>query len=183
MTTHNTDQSYGSVAKFLHWLMSIAIITLLMVGAFMVGMQDGDVKFRIFELHKSTGLVILSLMIFRTYWTLTNTKPILPLNTKPWEKFAERSVHFTFYVLLFAMPLSGWILSVSADYTPTFYTLFKIPFFGMSPDEPRHLFAADVHFYLAWILTGLLSLHVAAGLKHHFIDKDNILTRMMPNRD
>ena len=181
MTARNTRTSYGSVAKFFHWTVSVLVITLLIIGTIMIGLDNSPTKGNMFQIHKLTGILVLSFMVLRTLWTLNNPKPELPPGTKPWEKFAERLVHYSFYFLLIAMPFSGWIMSTAAGYNPHIGSL-EFPLIGIPKSKSLAHLAEDIHYWVAWTIAAILIMHVAAALKHHFVDKDNILTRMMPNK-
>jgi cytochrome b561 len=126
------------------------------------------------------GLTVLSLVILRILWALTSIKPGLPEIMKPWERYSERYLHFTLYLLLLIMPLSGWLMSTAAGYAPSFFGLFSIPMPRISHNENLAGFAGEIHYKVAWLLILLVSIHILAAFKHHFIDKDNILKRMWP---
>ena len=179
MALRNTTSSYGGMAKSLHWIISLAVIGLLIAGAIMTNLEDSPTKFTIYSVHKFTGLTVLSLMVIRIVWTSMNPKPLLPPGSKRWEKIAEHAVHYSFYLLLILMPVSGWIMSTAAGYNPHFFGL-ELPAPGIAESEPVAEFFGWVHFVTAWTLFGLLLLHVGAALQHHFIKKDNILKRMLP---
>lgn len=177
----NSSTEYGSVAKWFHWGLFILILVMLTVG-FVLGydlISNKALDHALVALHKQIGLIILVLMIFRGVWALNNIKPTLPAHIKPWEKLAERVVHILLYVLLIAMPLSGWIMSTASGKPPQF--------FGMALPLPAvpsskilgHLFF-NIHAIIAVSLIGLIFIHVAAALKHFWIDKDNVLQTMWP---
>jgi len=181
MTLRNTQAQYGSLAKFFHWTISSLVILMLMAGTTMMLMDDSPLREQIFHIHKLTGLVILLLMILRGLWALNNPKPLLPPTTKAWERLAEHTMHLTLYIVLFAMPLSGWIMSTASGYIPSIYGL-EIPFFWLGKNKAIAEAGETVHLVLAWSILVLVSMHILAALKHHFVDKDNILIRMMPNK-
>jgi cytochrome b561 len=149
----------------------------------------------VFPLHKATGMTILALTLLRLGWRLTHKAPPLPSAMPAWEKAVARLTHWLFYGLLLAMPVSGWIYS-SAGYSEAFHTFINVPvtWFGLftipefpgvstQPDEARKavgLAAVNVHSKLAWVMLVLAGLHVAAALKHHFVNRDDVLTRMLP---
>lgn len=182
MSLRNTEYTYGSISKFLHWLMFILVVGLLIVGLIMTEMEKGALKSNVYFLHKSTGLLVLALIFIRALWTLANTKPLLPAQTKPWERWAERWTHRFLYLLLFIMPISGWVMSTAADHVPSFYGLFNLPSPLTPISKPLAKAMGEIHEIFAWVLIAILVLHVAAALKHHFWDKDNVLKRMMPTR-
>ena len=170
---------YSPLSKLLHWLIAVVVIGMLSVGFFMDDMPE-QFKSTIYMLHKSMGLTILVLMILRFFWIKASGKPHLPGSIRPWEKILSCIVQYSFYVLLIIMPLSGWIMSVADDRVPSYFSLFKVPFPGISVNKSLAEFMVDSHKMIAWILIGFIMLHVAGALKHHFIDKDNVLKRMLP---
>jgi len=190
---------YTSVAILLHWILAVLALTMVAVGFWMHdAIQNPATRplaLQVFPLHKATGITILALTAVRLLWRLTHPAPPLPQRMAGWEKLVARTSHWLFYLLLFAMPLSGWIYS-SAGYSQAFNTFIRVPlsYFGLftvpdfpgvaaQPDEARKaigLTALGAHFYLAWVMLALAGLHVAAALKHHFVNRDDVLTRMLP---
>ncbi len=172
---------YSSMSKALHWIIAIAVIGMLSVGFFLDDLPD-QLKPIAYMIHKSTGLTILLLMIIRFIWVHASGKPALPDTVKIWEKILSRFVQYGFYILLIAMPLSGWIMSVAADRPPIYFGLFKVDFPGIGVNKPLAEYMAGWHEIIAWTLIAFIILHVAGALKHHFIDKDNVLKTMWPAR-
>src|SRR4051812_37121726 len=111
MALRNTTQSYGSIAKSLHWLIALLIIGMLIVGLWMIGLPLSPAKFKIYGLHKSFGITILSLAALRLLWKWINESPLLPDAMNKLEKFLAKAGHAGLYVLIFAMPLTGWCMS------------------------------------------------------------------------
>jgi len=179
MTLTNTNQSYGSIAKFFHWLTALLVIILLIAGYFMGDIGDKSLKLQVFNLHKLFGLTVLALIILRLLWRWTNPVPLLPPEMALWERTLEKTVKAFFYIALFVMPLSGWIFSTAAGHPPHLgdYTL-AAPFIPLSKTLADQIF--NIHATFAVIIIGLLCLHIAGALKHHFINKDNVLLRMLP---
>jgi cytochrome b561 len=179
MSLRNTATSYGSVAKFFHWLVS-ALIVLMLIFGYLLDDIPKDYQPAAYNLHKLTGLTILALMLLRLVWTLINPKPVLPADTMPWERLSERLVHFMFYFFAILMPLAGWVGAVAARKPPHLGNFnFELP---IPQDKVLAHAAFDVHGIVAIVLIVLISIHVLAALYHHFIRKDNILMRMLPNR-
>ncbi len=171
----NTISSYGAVSKFLHWLIAILIICMLVFGYFL-GDVPKSYQGLAYDTHKLIGLTILSLMLLRLLWALTNTKPTVP-GARAWERFSERGVHFLLYLTIICMPIAGWIGSVAAGYPPHAGSVnFNLP---IEKSKPLSDAAFDMHGTLALIIIGLLSIHVLAALYHHFVKKDNVLRRMV----
>jgi cytochrome b561 len=173
---------YTPAIKWLHWIIALAVILMLFMGFFL---DDIPEKFQgtAYMLHKSTGITILFLMIIRFIIVHANTRPALPESMKLWEKVLSRIVQYGFYILLFLMPLSGWIMSVASEHVPTYFGLFNMPLPWISADKPLAKFMNESHEIIAWILIGFICLHAIGALKHHFIDKDNVLKRMLPLRN
>ncbi len=172
----NTELRYGSLAKFFHWLVFLLVAVLVLVG--FLWEETGAIKYTVINTHKLAGLLTLMVIILRILWTLGNPKPQLP-NAKRWEKIVEHTVHGLIYVSLLGMPLSGWTMATAAGRPPHLWGhIFSMP--GVATDMALANKANEVHGVLAWILIGLVSIHILAALKHHFIDRDNILKRMLP---
>jgi len=176
----NDEIQYGSVAKWFHWLIAFAVITLLIVGLLM-GDFEKPFRFTVYNIHKLVGLTVLTLMIMRIIWTFNNTRPPMPLTTPTWERFAARSVHLLLYVTVLLMPISGWIMSTAAGHSPMLGSL-ALPMPGVIEDKALAKLTNQIHSTLGWTIIGLVSLHTLAAIKHHFIDKDNVLKRMLPGR-
>lgn len=178
-----TDQSrYTSVAKFLHWVIALIIVIQIPGGFFMHNLEASEFKFTLYQLHKSSGLIVLALALFRLYWRLTHKIPPLPAGMPDWQKILARFTHVAFYVLIIGIPLTGWAM-VSASTlgigTKIFF-LIPVPHLPVPQGEAQVEFWIEVHELLAKATIGLLVLHVGAALKHHFQDRDDVLTRMLP---
>lgn len=177
MLIKNTAERFGVVSIFLHWLMAILIIGLLISGFYMTNISLSALKLKLFRWHKEFGMLVLMLVILRLTWRLANITPAL-LSLPAWERFAARSVHWLFFGFMFVLPISGWLLSSTAGIPVSFFGLFVFPDF-MAPNETMRLLLEEIHEFLAYFLIAVLCLHIAAALKHHFINKDDILRRML----
>lgn len=174
----NTTQAYGSVAKFFHWAIFLLLAVMIPVGFIMGDIENQAWQALAYSLHKQMGLIILGLMVLRVAWTCTNVKPALPFMTPAWQRLSERVVHFGLYLSLFALPISGWVGSVAAGYTPILagYS-FSLP---INKSENLAETAFDyVHIPFVYILLALVTLHILAALYHHFIKRDDVLRRML----
>lgn len=198
MTVEGTSR-YSRVAILLHWMIAIAILGMIPLGWWMSdAIKDpaqASQAFRAYQLHKSIGLTILVLSVLRLIWRLTHRFPPLPDHMPAWEKLAARISHVLLYVLILALPLSGWIY-VSAGWNSAMNMPFAVPtiWFGLFewPHIPWVADAADAirgsiagsamtaHEKLAWGAVALVGLHAAAALKHHFFDRDSVLASMLP---
>jgi cytochrome b561 len=172
----NNEDHYGIVTIVLHWLMAILIIGLLALGLYMVGLPISYDKLKLYGWHKEYGLLVLALVVVRLVWRLANTTPCLLLPRL--EKIAARTVHWAFYGFMFAMPVTGWLITSAAGFPASFFGLFVLPNLVAPNDELRILFE-QIHEWLGYGLIATIVLHTCAALKHHFINKDDILRRML----
>ena len=179
MALRNTSQTYGTVAKTFHWLIFLLIAGMVAVGFIMEGMAKGPDAFKLIGLHKSTGMVVLFLVSLRLMWKAANVAPLLPVSLHVFEKFLAHAGHFALYVLMFAMPLSGWAMSSAAGFPVSVYGWFVLPDL-VAPDNTLKHQMIDLHGFLAWTLIVMVSLHVLAALLHHFYYRNNVLVRMLP---
>lgn len=175
--------SYTRVAVWLHWIIALMIIGQIIGGKYMMAMDAGASKYELFQLHKSFGMIILILSIVRLLWRITHRAPALPAGMSAFERLGAKASHIGFYVLMIGTPLAGWIMVSAA--TPSITTrIFKtitVPDFpGVPRDETFAAFMENTHEFLATAIILLLAVHVGAALKHHFVNKDDILTRMIP---
>ena len=173
---------YSSFSKFLHWIIALAVLCMLIVGFFLDEVPD-QYAGTVYMLHKSIGITILFLMILRFIWVHASGKPDLPDTVPLWEKVFSRIVQYGFYLLLLIMPLSGWIMSVAADKIPNYFGLFKMPLPWITPNKSLAEFMEESHLIIAWVIVAFICLHVAGALKHHFINKDSVLKKMLPGKD
>ncbi len=187
---------YSAVAISLHWLIAAAILANLGLGWWMTrALDDGDTAAAAitgFQVHKSLGLTILLLSLARLAWRLTHRPPPAPPMPR-WQHWAASATHALFYLLMLALPLSGWLL-VSTQWRegapltlPTlWFGLFEVPhLFGLAQADADTraavaTLALDSHLYLGWLMGTLLLLHVGAALKHQYVDHDGLLNRMQP---
>ena len=170
---------YSTVSLILHWLTAVLVITqIVLIQAHEA--TDGPISREFVNIHKSVGLSILVLTLIRLGWRVANPAIPLPPDTPRWQKLVARGTHVLFYILLLAMPLVGWAASSAAGRDIVWFGLFEWPLLpiGGGRDVARDLM--DLHESAAKLLIVLVILHVAGALKHHFIDRDNVLHRMIP---
>jgi cytochrome b561 len=179
MQIRNSAQRYGAVSQALHWLIVVLLVLQVMSALIADAMPVGLEKLTVLGRHKSIGMTILMLAAIRVLWRFVTPPPPLPSNLKPYERRLARVTHFLLYALLFAMPLSGWVMSAAHNYPVSWFHLFTWP----NPVAPDHELAEtleDVHETLAITLGAVVTLHVLAALKHRFVLKDEVLQRMLP---
>ena len=179
MSLKNTVTEYGAVTKIFHWTIALLVICLLIVGLTMDELPMGSLKLEVYTLHKSFGMTVLALMIGRICWHIYNRRPDEVAGLPRWQKIAAQAVHYSLYLLLLAQPLTGWLLSSAAGRPVSFFGLFTLP--DLVPvDKAASKIYAERHETIGYLIMIVVGLHVAAALKHHFIDKDIVLKRMMP---
>lgn len=179
MAIRNNSQTWGSLSIGLHWLTFILILSLAMVGLIMTELANGPLKIQVYALHKSFGLTVLGLTIIRLVWRLLSITPEITANTPAWQNLIAKLTHGLLYLLLFAMPISGWLYNSAAGFPLKYFGLFKLPKLSGYDPELKQL-AGDAHETFFYILALLMLMHAGAALKHHYLDKDNTLTRMLP---
>jgi cytochrome b561 len=180
MPARNTAVRYGFVAQGLHWIIAGLVVVQVTLATVADDLPVGLDKLALMARHKSVGITILALAVIRLAWRLIDRPPPPPPMPR-WQHAASRLTHAAFYLLLFAMPVSGWLMSSASNYPVSWFGLLQLPDF-VRPDEGLKDLLEDVHETLAKALIALAVLHVVAALKHQFIDRDGLLMRMLPWR-
>ena len=171
---------YGGVAIALHWLLAALIAASLGVGLYMTGLPFSPLRLKLYSWHKWAGVTILLLSALRLAWRLGHRPPPLPAATPAWQLAAYRTGHALMYLLFFAVPLAGWAYSSSMGVPVVWFGALPLPDF-MPVDQPfAEAVLQPLHKGCAFTLAGVTLLHVAAALKHHWIDRDGLLKRMWP---
>lgn len=169
---------YTRTAKAFHWLLALLIVGMLCLGLYMDGLPFAPLKFQLIQLHKSIGITILMLVAARLLWRFTHPAPMLPAHMPLWQKAAAHGTHTLLYILMFAMPLSGYLMSDAAGYHPNWFGINVPILMGSNPEVAKTLGFA--HYIGANLLWALLAAHVGAALYHHVWVKDDTLRRMLP---
>ncbi|HZW14615.1 MAG TPA: cytochrome b [Brevundimonas sp.] len=170
---------YSTVSLILHWLIAVLVVTQIgLIWAHEA--TDGPISREFVNLHKSVGLSILVLTLVRLGWRIANPAIPLPLEMPRWQKLLARTNHVLFYVLLLAMPLVGWAASSAAGRDIVWFGLFNWPLLPIGGGREMAGDLMDVHETAAKLLIFLVVLHIVGALKHQFIDRDNVLHRMIP---
>jgi len=178
MTLRSSPTQWGSVAKLFHWLTALGILGNGVWGLLMTGMRPSMSKINVFALHKSIGLTVLALWLLRLLWRAVDRRPRDVAGPR-WQQLAAHAVHGVLYLLIAAIPLSGWWFNSLHGYPLQWFKQFNLPALGAKNDELASV-AMTVHETLFWVLVGVLVLHVGAALKHHVFDRDDVLRRMLP---
>lgn len=185
--TQAARERYTTVAIVLHWLIAVILIANIAV-AWQFDDAKGLTKFQLFQIHKSLGITVLVLSLVRLAWRLMNPPPAPLASMKAWEKFASLAVHLGFYVVMIGMPMTGWLMvSASPRNIPTLlFGLVELPYLpfvhGLAVEQAKALAEtfSEAHEFMGKITYALIILHVGAALKHQFIDRDTIVSRMLP---
>ena len=165
------DQGYGTVARTLHWLMAVLLMLQWLAGE----------KSRLFggmSLHFSLGLTLMVLVMMRLAWRITHPAPPPPAAAPRWERLAARGMHYAWYLLMLALPISGILNRQLRGKTTSWFGVIDFPAW-LSPDKYWAHQMEELHETLGTVFLVLLALHVAAALKHHFIDRDGVLRGML----
>ena len=170
---------YGIVAIGFHWTIALAMIGLVVLGAWMVGLTYYDPWYnQSLALHKAIGLVVLALALAKFGWKIADARPGYGPEVKPCERMGATAMHWVLNALLIVLPVSGYLISTSEGAGIDMFGLFDVPaLFGVSA-EARDL-AIDIHYYVAYGGIALVAIHIGASLKHTVIDKGSTLTRMV----
>ena len=174
----NSSTSFGIVNIVIHWVTALFVFGLFGVGLWMVDLNYYSEWYRTApDLHKSFGLTLLALTLFRIIWKLVNISP-KPLSTNKLENILGNLAHLGIYALLLTIMISGYLISTADGRGIEWFGLFEVASLGEFVPNQEDI-AGDIHEWAAYILIGLVVVHIIAALKHHFIDKDKTLVRMM----
>lgn len=179
MQWRNTRNRWGGISQLLHWLIALAVLALFALGWTMVAWPISPTKFELYSLHKSLGVTLLALVTLRLAWRLSGSVPDWPPNTPAWERRAALATHLLLYLLLIAMPVSGYLINSAANFPLVIWGVLELPNLT-AEDERLQALAELAHLSMFWIMAALVLLHVAAALRHHWLLKDDVLRRMLP---
>lgn len=179
MTLKNTVERWGAISQLLHWTIVLLIAAVAAIGLTMGDVPNGPDKIRIYALHKSLGITILGLTTLRVLWRLYAGAPAHVAGTPTWQLRIAGLTHLAIYALLFAIPLSGWVLNSAAGFPLQWFGLVNLPHL-VERSHDLHELAEEVHELLFWVLALLVAVHAAAAFYHHLFQGDATLARMLP---
>jgi len=178
MANQEQAQSWTATARAMHWSMAALILLQAAVGWVGAEMERSPLKVDVLTAHKSLGITLLLLVLFRLTWRWTHRAPAPPAGSKTWEIRAAGLSHAALYLLMIAVPLSGW-LSASTSIVP-WKLWWLVPWPDIAAvDQQLHGAAEEIHEALVWCLAAILAVHVAAALWHHFVKRDGVLRQML----
>ena len=170
---------YTPTAIALHWIVAALIIFNLGFGLYTVELPLSPQKLRFFSWHKWVGVTVFMLVTVRLLWRLGHPAPALPATMKPWEVAVAHASHILLYVLFFAAPLTGWLFSSAAGFQTVYLGVVPIPDLLSKNKEVADVIKA-MHRWINYTMAAVIVVHAAAALKHHFIDRDDVLRRILP---
>ena len=172
---------YTPLAKGFHWLMALLIFGLLALGFYMADLPLSPEKLQFYSWHKWAGVSVFALVWLRLVWRLTHRPPALPLGMSKWQQWAAHAGHFALYLLMIAIPLSGWLMSSAKGVQTVWFGVLPLPDL-LARDKALGQQLEELHSALNIGLLVLIGVHAAAALMHHVFHKDDILRRMLPGR-
>jgi cytochrome b561 len=178
MRLTNSHTGYGLVHWAVHWATAVLVCWLFYLGWTMVDLPLSPRKFQDYALHKSLGLTVLALVLLRIVWRRLNEVPRLPDGMARHETILAKATHHGIYVLLVVMPLTGWLYSGATASPANFFGFFTVPDL-VPPNETLASAVKAVHLVAGYLLALAILLHVAGALKHHFVNRDTVLLRML----
>ena len=178
MPARNSPVRYGSVAQALHWAVVALLVVQVTLGKIADDLPLGLEKLAVLARHKSFGITILGIAVLRLAWRLIDRPPPLPPMPR-WQRAAAHLSHWGLYALLFALPISGWLMSSASNFPVSWFNRVQLPDL-VGPDPALKERFHDLHHLFIYALYGLVGIHVAAALKHQFLDRDGLLMRMLP---
>jgi len=174
------NERYTGIAIALHWLIGVAVFAQISLGLWMIGIPKSPPGIRAywFNVHKSIGMTIGLLVLVRLAWRLAHRPPVLPMTLRAWQRAAAKASHYGLYVCMLVMPLSGYLGSSFTKY-PIKYFGLTLPHWGWDAPHLKDL-TSEIHLVTVCVFITLIALHVAAALKHRFVDRDGVFERMFP---
>ena len=172
---------YTHTAMGLHWLMALMIFASFGLGLYMVELSLSPTKLKFYAWHKWAGVTIFMLVLVRCLWRLTHRVPPLPDHMPVWQRRGVAFSHALLYALMIAIPLSGWLMSSAKGFQTVYFAVIPIPD-PLAKDKALGDLLVSIHYALNITMICMVAGHAAAALKHHFIDHDDILRRMLPAR-
>ena len=174
-------ERYTSTAIALHWLIAAMILISVSVGLYMTGLKFSPEKLKLYNWHKWAGVTIFTLVLIRCAWRLFHAAPPPPPLMPAWQRHASDATHYLLYALMIVIPLSGWLMSSAKGFQTVYFGVIPLPDLLDKGKELGDTLQM-VHKSLNYTMIAIVALHATAALKHHFIDKDDVMRRMLPGK-
>lgn len=174
--------AYTRTAIALHWLIALLVFVTFPVGVVMSDMALSPDKLRMLSYHKWLGVTVFILLVVRLVWRVAHKPAPMVSGMPQWQMLAAKGVHALLYALLFAIPLSGWLMSSAKGFQTVYLGVLPLPDL-LSKDKVLGDALAELHEVLNFSMLLLVIAHMAAALKHHFVERDGTLARMLPFLD
>ncbi|MFD2229601.1 cytochrome b [Alkalimarinus sediminis] len=179
MNIRNSQSEWGALSIAVHWVVAVVVFGLFGVGLYMVELDYYDSMYRTAPfVHKSVGVLLFLLMAFRLFWRFVSPAPASLATHKNWEKKLAHIVHIALYLLLFVIMVSGYLISTADGRPVSVFGWFEVPAIISGIDNQEDI-AGEVHEILAYVLIAIVGFHAIGALKHHFLDKDRTVLRML----
>jgi cytochrome b561 len=169
---------YTRTAVALHWVTAVLILAGFLIGLYAVGLKLSPTKLKLYAYHKWIGVTIFALAVARLLWRWRHPAPPLPAGMARWERLSAHGLHAAIYVLLLALPITGWLMSSAAGVPVVYVGVLPLPDLVAKNKELADTLKS-VHYVVNKALLALVLVHVGAALKHHFFDRDDVLRRML----
>jgi cytochrome b561 len=174
-----TTLRYTRVAMLLHWLIAVMILCLFALGLYMADLPLSPQKLKLYSYHKWAGVTVVALAMIRVIWRIGHAAPPLPASQPRWQQSVAHAGHLLLYVLIFIVPISGWLMSSAYGFTTVWFGVLPLPnLIAKNLELAEQL--KDVHTWLNYSFMALVAGHVLAALKHQWLDRDGTLSRMLP---
>ena len=178
-STPDFATSYTRVAIGLHWLIAFAIVGSFSLGLYMHELPLSPQKLKFYSWHKWAGVTIFLCVVLRLGWRLAHRPPELPAAMPAWQRSVAAATHVLLYLLMFAVPLSGWLMSSAKGFQTVWFGVLPLPDL-LQKDADLGDLLQQIHMLLNYCMAALVAAHLGAALKHHFIDRDEVLAHMIP---
>lgn len=173
------DNRYTFTAIGLHWLIALAIIGSFALGFYMADLPISPQKLKFYSWHKWAGVTIFLFVVLRLGWRLAHRPPELPAGMPAWQRSVAAATHVLLYLLMVAVPLSGWLMSSAKGFQTVWFGVLPLPDLLAKNEELGNLLQA-LHRLLNYSMAAIVFAHLGTALKHHFVDRDDVLVRMLP---
>ena len=178
-STSPQTTAYTRTAIGLHWLIAIALAGTFALGLYMHELPLSPQKLKLYSWHKWAGVTIFLFVVVRLGWRLLHRPPELPAGMPGWQRAVAAATHVLLYLLMFAVPITGWLMSSAKGFQTVYFGVLPLPDLLVKNEELGDLLK-EVHTLLNFSMAALVLAHLGAALKHHFIDRDDVLARMLP---